>query len=96
MPKDDNVIVISDHATSFVGHDSVKLYQACVLESSLRLYAKTGMIPTRGMTITKLLALATSFTGKAYKRGEHLKAAADVATWHQTMLAGLLVEDRRS
>lgn len=71
--------------TSFVGPDATHLFQAVTLRSSLRLYAKIGMFPTRGVTITRMLALATQFTGKTYKRGQAEKAAADVSVWIEAM-----------
>jgi hypothetical protein len=70
--------------TSFVGPDAVNLYRAIVLASSLSLYAKTGMIPTRGVTGTVMLKIAAEYTGKTYKRGQHALAAEDVKVWVNT------------
>jgi hypothetical protein len=36
-----------------------------------------------------MLALATTFTGKKYRRSEAMKASEDVRTWAQTMKAAL-------
>jgi hypothetical protein len=79
----------STGGTMLVGPDAVNLFRALTLKSSLGLYAKCGMIPTRGVTITKILALATEYTGKKYKRGDAAKAEADVKAWCDAMRAAL-------
>lgn len=88
----DSSITISAGGTTYAGPDATNLFRAKILAGSLGLYAKCGMIPTRGVTITKLLAMATQYTGKKYKRGDAAKAQADVKLWADTMLAGLPVE----
>jgi hypothetical protein len=92
----DSFIKTSDAATSFVGPDAIKLYQAKSLEKMLRLYAKTGMIPTRGVTLTKMLTLAANIIGrdKPYPKARTRQAAAeraadDLKTWSSTMLSAL-------
>ena len=42
------------------------------------MYAKFKMVPTRTVTPTLMLKLASAATGKAYKRGTHAQAALDV------------------
>lgn len=84
-PNDSHVDVRPGGGTSFVGPDAIKLFRAITLASSLRLFANTGMVPTRGVTGFMMLKMATEFTGKTYKRGQHTKAAEDVATWIDTM-----------
>lgn len=74
---------------TFSGPDAVAFVRAAALASSLKLYAVAKIIPTRGVTITKMLAIATGITGKRYKRGEALKAAADVEKWAREMKAAL-------
>jgi len=54
------------------------LLQAITLKHALRLYAKTGLLPNRQTSATKLLQIATRVTGKSYKRGQHAKAAEDI------------------
>lgn len=76
-------------AISFEGPDAVAFYAAAVLASSLGLYAKCKMIPTRGVTITVMLAHASKITGKTYKRGDAQKAADDVRLWSREMKAAL-------
>jgi hypothetical protein len=57
---------------------AIDIYRARVIASSLRLYAKTGMKPNRAYTPTSMLKAASGITGEKYKRGEYLKAAADL------------------
>lgn len=75
--------------TSFVGSDAVNYCRAEVLASSLKLYAKAKILPTRGVSATYMLKMATGFTGKQYRRGEYLKAAEDVQLWAREMKAAL-------
>lgn len=77
------------HAVSFVGPDAVELYRVATLASSLKLYAKTGIIPTRGVTCKRMLEMASRYTGKSYKRGAALDAAADLDVWVKAMKAAL-------
>jgi len=64
----------------FSGRDEVNTYVAITLKHGLKLYAKTGMKPNRAWTPTRMLAKATELTGKKYKRGAYLEAAADLET----------------
>lgn len=79
--------------TTLSGPDAVNLYRAATLKVSLQLYAKTGMIPTRGVTGPMMLKMATEYTGKTYKRGQYVQAAADVGVWVDTMRAALPVSE---
>ena len=87
-------ITVSTGGTMFVGPDAVALFRAAALASSLGLYAKCGMIPTRGVTITRMLAMATDITKKKYKRGEAAKAQADIKIWCDAMKAALPIEHK--
>jgi len=82
-------IEVRGQGVAFVGTDAVNLYRAMTLKSALSLFAKTGIIPTRGVTGTAMLKMATEYTGKAYKRGEHAKAAEDLDIWIKTMRAAI-------
>lgn len=61
--------------------DNVFIYRALATRKAIQLYQRAGIIPTRGMTITKLLAIATSITGNKYKRGEYARAADELGDW---------------
>ena len=91
MPDNNNseIHVHASGAIAFVGPDATRLMMAMHLASALKLYDRTKIIPTRGVTITKMMATATTLTGKPYKRGQALKAAEDVKGWADTMKAAL-------
>lgn len=76
---------------AFVGPDATNLVRAITVKHGLSLYAKCGMILTRGVTITKLLTIATGYTGRAYKRGQAEVAAADMDQWIETARQSLPV-----
>jgi len=66
---------------TFVGKDGVSTYRAIVTKSAIKLHRDCGMIPTRGMTITKLFKVAAEITGTKYKRGQHDLAMANLEKW---------------
>lgn len=95
-PKESYVAVNQDgRPTAFVGPDAVNLFRAKTLASALRMYAKTGMLPTRGVSPTKMLQLARQYTGKEYRRGQHMLAANDIQVWIDTMTAALPVVEEK-
>lgn len=61
-------------AVSFVGKEAVDTYRLGLLISGIKMHMRCGMIPTRGLTITRMFAIAHSYTGKHYKRGQHQRA----------------------
>lgn len=63
--------------TTFV-NAGMDVFRARVIATGLRLYAKTKMMPNRHYTPTAMLRAASEMTGEKYKRGEYLKAAADL------------------
>jgi hypothetical protein len=82
---------------TIAGADAMALYRNLHLKGAIKLYKDTdgGVIPTRGVTITRMLAMATTVTGKRYKRG--LKgcdaAIADLQTWCDAMKAAMPIID---
>jgi len=56
----------------------VDIFRAALLAQSLIGYAKCKMLPTRGVTASGMLKMASQYTGKAYKRGDYMKAAEDL------------------
>ena len=70
------------NARSFEG-EGVNVFRAALLASSLGLWLKTKIIPTRGVGITKMLAMAEGYTGKKYKRSETQTAIDDLNAWVQ-------------
>lgn len=94
MSNDESYIEHSKSgATIIAGPDAITLYRATLLKVGIKLYKDTdgGVIPTRGLTITRMLQAATKITNKQYKRG--LKgcdaAIADLQTWCDAMKAAL-------
>lgn len=70
------------NAISFNG-EGVNVFRAALLASSIGLYSKTKIIPTRGVTITKMLKMAEGYTGRLYKRTQLDMCIADLNTWVQ-------------
>ena len=90
---DQSHVSVTPAATSFVGKDAVNLFRAATLKASLTMYAKHKMLSTRGLTPTLMLSLATEYTGKKYKRGQHQQAADDIVIWIETMKSALPIFD---
>lgn len=61
--------------TSFVGPDAVKVYQATVVGSALRLYAKCGLKVNRAYTPAAMMKVAAALTGKKFKARDYVGAA---------------------
>ena len=93
--QDSHVVIHEGGGFTMVGKDAVAMYRVTALARAILLYAKTGMIPTRGMTITKMLVAATGVTNKKYKRGQFQEAYNDLMTWQRTMKAALPYEDSK-
>lgn len=86
----DSHITVSKGGTMFSGDDATRFFQANVIRQGIRLLA-VGIRPSRGWTMTKALAMATSFTHKKYKRTQWPRAVADLDLWIVTMRAALPV-----
>lgn len=67
--------------TTFVGEAGIATFQATVLKSALRFYAKTGMKVNSSYTPTRMLALAGEITGQKFKRGQFELAAVALEEW---------------
>ena len=85
----DSYIHHASQGTTYSGPDAVRLQQAITLLSAIKLYRACGVIPTRGMGISNMLKLATSVTGKTYKRTQSAQAEADLHIWIETMKSAL-------
>jgi len=92
MSNDNNAPYLerTNHGQSFAGSD-VDIFRALAMASALRLYAKTGMKPSRHATPTVMLQNAAMLTGKKYKRGGFEQAAQDL-----TELANILKANPRT
>ncbi len=77
------------NTSGYVGPDATNLFRVMCLTNALGIYHKTGMIPTRGMTASKMLAFAGQVTQKRYKRGEIVSAIEDLRMWCVNMKSAL-------
>jgi hypothetical protein len=68
-------------ATSFVGPAAVAIYRATVIESALRLYAKSGLRVNRAYTPAAMMRVAAEITGKKFKARDYLGAADALRAW---------------
>ena len=75
--------------TTYVGEDATRAFQAIAIAHALKFYAKTGMKVNRMYTPTAMLKVATSITGKSYKRGAYAEAGDDLQKWADEMKAAL-------
>lgn len=86
----DSEIILHPHGgASYVGPDAVELFRAVNLRGGLLMWHKHKMLLTRGLTITKLLAMTTRYTGQTYKRTEAARAMADLDVWIATMRSAI-------
>ncbi len=93
MPHVDNShIVLKPECTVFEGPDAILLFKAMTLRSALKLHLRTGMFPTRGMNITRMLGLVSGFTGKKYTTRQREQAYDDLHNWVETMKAAMPIE----
>jgi hypothetical protein len=81
---DSEIKHFADGGASFVGRDAVEIVRVATLMSAIGLLSK-GITPTRGLTMTKALAMATPYTGKKYKRTEAEAARKDLKAWVELM-----------
>lgn len=70
---------------SFSGKEAVEVCRVATLISAIKLSGKTGMVITRGFTLTKGLKMATTYTKVQYKRTEWQKAVDDLTAWMELM-----------
>jgi len=94
---DDSHIVYSKgrgEATSYIGRDATELFRVNMLKISIRLWVKTGMKPTRGVGIKKMLACAERYTGRKYKTSEAADAIDDLHNWVTTMVSALPIVEQ--
>lgn len=87
------IIIHKGGGATYVGPDATNLVRAVHLRGFITLYMRSGMIPTRGLTITKLLTMCKQYTNKTYKRTEQAKAVADMTIWIDTMKLGMPITE---
>ena len=79
------------------GKDAMRVMQVNTIITGIKMHIQTNgrMILTRGATITKLLGMATTYTGRKYKRTERERAIADLTEWRNLMMSALPIEVRK-
>ena len=80
-------------ATSYVGSDATHLYRVNMIKVSIKLWMKTGMMPTRGIGIRKMLKMAEQYTGRKYKTSEAAYAVEDLHNWVTCMVSALPIKE---
>lgn len=65
---------------TYAGPKGTNVYYLRCLASAIRLYAKCGIIPTRGVTISKMMKQAAAATGQKFKARDYVGAALAVET----------------
>lgn len=80
-------------ATSYLGRDATELFRVNMLKSAIKLWMKTGMMPTRGIGIHKMLKMAEVYTGRKYKKSEAAFAIEDLHNWVSCMVSALPIEE---
>lgn len=83
------VIHHASGGVTLVGPDAVQMAAAFTLASALKLYGNHRIVVSRLVSPMRMLRIATTYTGKTYKRGAYLQAADDVQHWAETMRAAL-------
>lgn len=93
---EDSYVVYSKgrkEATSYVGRDATQLFRVNMLKVSIRLWCKTGMKPTRGVGIRKMLDMAYQYTGRRYKTSEAMEAVDDLHNWVTCMVSAMPIKE---
>lgn len=89
MNRDDSTIEHHPGGTTFAGRDAVSVFRAYTLATSLSMYAKTGLRPTRHVGPRDMMRLATEITGRKFKARDYEGAAAAVKEWASLMRSGI-------
>jgi hypothetical protein len=87
----DSYISHGKGGTVFAGADAIRLFTAVTVRSAIGMLKK-GIKPSRHWTMTKALRMATSYSGKTYKRTEADRAMADLTLWIDAMRCALPIE----
>jgi hypothetical protein len=63
------------------------MFQAMVLRTGLKMYARTKVQPNALFTPTNMLDAASRITGRKYRRGQYMEAANDLSVFIAIMQA---------
>jgi hypothetical protein len=84
-------VIVSPSSTAFVGPAATELFRAQVLLSALGLL-QAGISPTRGLTRTRALVMASRYTAKSYKRTQIAQARLDLRVWIESQADAVHME----
>lgn len=70
-----NEISTGPGGTMYAGPKAMDAFQAIVIASGLKMYAKTGMKPNRMYTPKNMMAMAMKMTGQKFKARDYVQAA---------------------
>jgi hypothetical protein len=90
------IILNKSGGASYVGPDATHLYRVMVTRTAIKMWMATGINPSRGVTITKLLAVAGQVTGKVYKSRHAPRALADLDAWIVKAKGAIPIIDERA
>ena len=80
------MITHSEGMTIYTGAH-VTMFQAMVLRTGLKMYARTKVQPNALFTPTNMLEAAGRITGRRYRRGQYMEAANDLSVFIAIMQA---------
>lgn len=84
----------SSAGTVFSGAEAVEVFRMIALSSALGLYAKAGIQVNRHVTPSRMLAMASEYTGVVYKRGAYQQASDDMKA-HAAVKRAEIPESRK-
>ena len=93
MTEESRIVATKSH-TAFIGPDATELIRAIYLRQAILMLVRTQnrLKLTRGMNMTRCLAMTERYTGQKYKRTESERALRDLNVWIETMKSALPVE----
>lgn len=65
----------------FKGPAEVDMFRAIAIKVALSSYVQFKMRMNKQLTPTAMLTIASEYTGKTYKRGQHEQALKDMVEW---------------
>jgi hypothetical protein len=97
MSNDSEITYHEGGGASYVGPDATLLFRAKVIKGGIQMWQKCKMIPTRGVTISKLLKMASELTGNKYKNtdADYTRAMEELDNWILTMQTAIPTTNNR-
>ena len=80
-------MITQNEGTTVYTGAHVTMFQAMVLRTGLKMYARTKVQPNALFTPTNMLDAAGRITGRRYRRGQYMEAANDLGVFIAIMQA---------